>query len=93
MKVDRLQPLADGSHVRVQIDTDHEPVASHVAYQQSALWGAIRDEAAESFRRGVGYLYHDGCKVHDCRSVRDLAAATKRERASWGIDWREDRVH
>lgn len=93
MITDHLLCLSDGSTVRVQIDTDSEPSPTHVLHEQAARWGAIRDEAAESFRHGRGYLYHDGRRVHDCRSLRDLAAVTRRERASWGIDWREDRVH
>ena len=93
MKVDYHHPLADGSYVRVQIDTTEAPNPLHVAHHQAALWGTIRDEAAESFRRGESYAYHDGRRVHLCRTVADLAAVTRRERASWGVEWREDRVH
>lgn len=92
MKADYRLGLADGSSVHVQIDTTGAPNPAHVAYHQSAAWGSIRDEAAESIRHGERYAYHDGRRVHLCQSLAELARVTRRERAQWGVEWREDRA-
>lgn len=60
-------------------------------HERSSQWGAIRSAALDAMDAGTEYLYHDGRSVHRCRTMLDVAGATRRERKAARVAWPEDR--
>lgn len=60
--------------------------------RERVLWESIRCAAVDSFRTGERYRYATAPGVvHDCATMRELVAVTRRERTAAGVTWHEDR--
>jgi len=73
---------------RPHLDADtRDALVSHERVQ----WAGIRDAALGAFGRDEVYAYHDGRTTHRCRTLDELARATRTERKRLGLRWPEDR--
>lgn len=76
---------------RILSDDDLDDLHGFLAAQRSH-WSRVRDEALAIL--GAGETVHYAASPGDVlrtRSIRDLAVATRHERASVGARWPEDR--
>lgn len=73
--------------VVIDIDTDGDvpPLPS----QQRTAWRLLRKAFFDTCE-GDAYPYHDGRRTHSVTTIAEFAAVTRRERALWGVVWRED---
>lgn len=62
-----------------------------LAAASAKLYAAIREAAEDAFDAGREYLYCDATMTtHRCRTMHDLARATRAERKRACVRWRED---
>ncbi len=106
MNITRFHAHTDGfgqpiGGVLIQIDTDGDVSETHARQHHRSLWWQIREAAEDVFhgpdRHGDDgeilprtYAIASSGKVHHVTTVAELAAVTRRERALWGVAWRED---
>lgn len=79
-----------------EIDTDPTPMAADdlddIDEGQRAHWRKIREAAIEAHDEDRAFRYAVAAgDVWDCETLAGLAAVTRRERASVGARWPEDR--